>query len=129
MAQRLLGIGAERAEAHAGDGDGDIELDRFLGETLADDHVGGALLAVTLERIARNRGAEEHEVIERRHLAPRAGAADGIDTLRRRTLDLGDHVRREGGGFTNRAIVHCDPSAQKSDAWSIWKLYMRRAEP
>src|SRR6516164_8636584 len=68
-AERTLGIGAERTEAHAGDRDRDIQLDRFLGKTSAEGHVGRAALAVAFERVARDRGAEQHQIVEARQWA------------------------------------------------------------
>src|SRR5262249_587697 len=77
----LLGVGAECAEAHAGDGDGNLEVNGFLGEARADGDVGAASLAVALERIARHRSAEENEVVEARQMALGAIAADLIEAL------------------------------------------------
>src|SRR5271166_721450 len=50
-AERTLGIGAERAEAHAGDRDRDLQLDRLLGKASAEGYVGRAALAVAFERV------------------------------------------------------------------------------
>ena len=92
-AQRFLGVAGQRAEAHAGDGDGDLEMDRLLGEAGAEHHVGAAFLAIAFERIARDRGAEEQQVVEVRHPALGAGAADVIDAGLRGAMDLGDGMR------------------------------------
>ena len=101
-AQRFLGLRRERAEAHAGDGDRNLEFDRRLGEARAQHHVGAALLAVAFERIARDRGAEEQQVIEMRQLALGAGAADIIDAGRRRPADFGQRIIVEGGRLARR---------------------------
>ena len=53
----------------------------FLREPRAEDDVGGAALAVALERIARDRRAEEEEVVEVREAPLRAEPADVVDAL------------------------------------------------
>ena len=94
--ERLLGVGRERAEAHAGDGDRRLQVDRLAGEARAQHHLGAAALAVALQRVAADRGAEEQQVVEMRQRALRPGAADVVDAGRRRAADLGHHVRGEG---------------------------------
>ena len=95
-AQRFLGLRRERAEAHAGDGDRDLELDRLLGEARAEHDIGAAFLAIAFERIARDRGAEEQEIVEMRQLALGAGAADVIDAGGRGAADFRQRVVVEG---------------------------------
>ena len=89
-AERLLRRRGERAEAHARDRDRDLQLERLLREPRAEDDVGRAPLAVALERIAGDGRAEEEEVVEVREPPLRAEAADVVDALGRRALDLGD---------------------------------------
>ncbi len=103
-AERLLRPARQGAKAHAGDSDGYLEVHRLLGEALAEHHVGGAALAIALERIAAHGGAEEQEIVEMRHLALGAEAADVVDARRRRTMDLGDGVLVEGGRGTRRRM-------------------------
>ena len=93
--ERLLRGRGEGAEAHARDRDRDLQLQRLLREPGAERDVGVAALAVALERVAGDAGAEEEEVVEVRHLALGAEAADVVDPLPRRPLDLGDHVAVE----------------------------------
>ena len=97
-ADRLLGIGAQRPEAHAGDGDGDLQMDRLLGEAGAEPDVGGAFLAIALEGIAGDRGAEEEQIVEGRQLALGAEAADLIEALIGGAVDLRQDMGRESGG-------------------------------
>src|SRR6516165_3322056 len=47
-AERSFGIAAERAKAHAGDGDRDLQLDRLLRKPGAQRYIGGATLAIAL---------------------------------------------------------------------------------
>ena len=96
-AERFLGVGAQRAEAHAGNSNGYFELDGFGGVTRADDHVGVATLAISFERIARHRRAKKYEIVEVRYFPLGARAADGIDALPRGTMDFRDHAGRERG--------------------------------
>jgi hypothetical protein len=117
-AERTLGIGAERTEAHAGDHDRDLQLDRLLGKASAEGHVRRAALAVAFERVTRDRGAEQHQVVEARRRAQGAEPADPIEPLVGGTLDLGDDIGRKGGRVPSRSAYH----RQYSAAWSMWKL-------
>src|SRR6202035_5506716 len=97
-AERPLGIGAERAKAHSGDRDRDLQFDRLCRETGAERQVGGAALAIAFERVARDRGAEQYEVVETRQRAQSAEAADLVEPFIGRALDLSDDLGRKGGG-------------------------------
>src|SRR6266849_5224064 len=88
--ERLFRRRRERAEAHAGDRDRDLQLDRLAREPRAEDNVRRALLAIALERVARDAGAEQEQVVEVRQAPLRAEAADVVDALARCALDLGD---------------------------------------
>src|SRR5665213_2647144 len=90
--ERFLRLRRERAEAHAGDRDRDLQLDRLLREPRADHDVGAAALAVALERVAGDARAEQEQVVAVRQAPLRAEAADVVDALARGALDLGDHV-------------------------------------
>ena len=100
-AERLLGMRPERAEAHAGDGDRDRELDRLRGKAGADRDVGRAPFPIALERIAGDRGAEEHQIVEGRQPPFGAEAPDVVQALARGALDLGDHALWETRGLSN----------------------------
>ena len=90
--ERLLRRRGQRAEAHPGDRDRDLQLERLLREARSEHDVGAAALAVALERVTRHAGAEEEQVVEVRQPPLRAEAADVVDPLARRALDLGDDV-------------------------------------
>ena len=60
--QRDLRLIGERAEAHAGDVDGNVELERPLGAR-ADHRLGVALLAIALDDEARQRAGQEGQVV------------------------------------------------------------------
>jgi hypothetical protein len=94
-AERLLRRRRQRAEAHARDRYRDPERERLAGEPCPEDDVRRAPLAVALERIARDRCAQEQEVVEMRHAPLRAEAADVVDPLPRGALDLCDDVTWE----------------------------------
>ena len=98
-AEGLLGRTRQGAEAHAGDRDGDLEVDRLLREARAEHDVGRAPLAIALEGVARHRRSEEEQVVEVRQLALGAEAADVVDALARRTTDLMDRVAVEDVGL------------------------------
>ena len=84
-----------------------------------------AALAVALERVARDARAEQQQVVEVRHAALGAEAADVVDALARGALDLGDDVAveevRTRAGPARRAgsvvVGH-----QYEPALSTWKL-------
>ena len=95
-AEGLLGVGREGAEAHAGDGHRGLQADRLRGEAVAQHHLGAAPLAVALQRVAADRGAEEQQVVEMRERALRAGAADVVDAGRGRPTDLRHDLGGEG---------------------------------
>ena len=88
-AECLLGRARQRAEARAGDGDGRIRRDRLLREAGAEHDAGVAFLAVAFERITRDRGAEEQQIVEIRHLPLRAGPPNCIDAGPGRPPDPG----------------------------------------
>jgi hypothetical protein len=100
-AERLLRVRAQRAEAHPGDRDRDVEPQRPPGEARAEDDVRPARLPVTLQRVARHARAEEQEVVEVRDAPLGASAADVVDAVARGALDLGDRVPVEGGGLAH----------------------------
>src|ERR1700753_1716317 len=65
--QRDLGLERERAEAHAGDVDRDIETQRAL-RLRADHGLGQALLAVALDDEAGQGARQEREIVPARDL-------------------------------------------------------------
>jgi len=102
--ERLLRRPRERAEAHSRDRDRDIQVQRLAREATPDHDVGGAALAIALERIARDGRAEEQQVVEMRHAALGAEAADVVDPLARGALDLGDRAAVEGRGLAQAGV-------------------------
>src|SRR5207302_336031 len=108
---------------HPGDRDRDLQLERPAGEAGAQRDVGVAALAVALERIARHAGAEQQEVVEVRDAALGAPAADVVDALARRALDLVDRVAVEGGRLPQPGMPAVGGGGhQYSPAWSTLKL-------
>jgi hypothetical protein len=98
-AQRLLGVGGQRAEAHAGHRDRHGELDGPRGVTRAEHRARAAAFAIAFERVARQRGAEEQQVIEMRYAALGAEAANLVQAGGGRALHVIDGVAIEGGGL------------------------------
>ena len=109
--ERLLRRPRQRAEAHPGDGDRDVEMYRLLRETRANRYIRVAALAVALERVARHARAEEEQVVEVRHGPLGAEAADVVDALAGRALDLVDDVAIE-----DRALAEARPPAAADGA-------------
>jgi hypothetical protein len=89
-AERLFRRRGQRAEAHPRDRHGDLQLEWALRKACPEDDVGRAALAVALERVARDRRAEEEQVVEVRQAPLRPEAADVVDPLGRGALDLRD---------------------------------------
>ena len=100
--QRLLGGAGERAEAHPRDCDRDLQLDRLFRMTRAEHHIGPASLTVAFQRIARDRGPKEQQIVKMRYLAFRTGTTDIVDPGRGGAADFRQRVIVEGGGLTRR---------------------------
>ena len=64
--------------------------------TGAENDVGGAALAVALERVARHARAEKEKVVEVGHATLRPPTADVVDALARGALNLPDRVAIKG---------------------------------
>src|SRR5690606_15970165 len=96
QAQRLLGVGAERPEAHTGNRDRYSQVHRVLREARTQGNTGFAGLAVSLQRVARYRGAEKKKVVETRDSTLGAEPADLVDPLLRGAMDLGQDVLGKG---------------------------------
>ena len=98
-AEGLLGRRGQRAEAHAGDGDRDVEVQGVPGVAGAENDVGVAALAVPLQRVAGHAGAEEQQVVEVGQRAFGAPSADVVDAGLGGALDAGDGGAVEGRGL------------------------------
>src|SRR5207248_2742609 len=122
--ERLLRGCRQRAEAHAGDRDRDLELDRLLREARPERDVRVAPLPVALERVARDARPEEEEIVEVRQPALGAEAADVVDALARGALDLVDDVSVEEVRVTLAGVPAgaCRGRRQYAPAWSTLKL-------
>ena len=93
-------------------------MERLLRVAVAEHDVRVAALAIALERVARHARPEEYEVVEMRHVPLGAEAANVVDPLARRALDLVDRVAVEEGRLAQvRTRCH-----QYSPAWSMLKL-------
>jgi len=86
--ERFLGLGGQRAEAHAGNGHGNLQVDRLLGEARSQHDIGAAFFPVSLQRISRDRGAQKQQVVEIGQFALGAAAADIVDAGGRGALDF-----------------------------------------
>src|SRR5262249_21964194 len=128
-AESLLRGCRERAEAHPRDRDRDPELERLLREARSEDHVGGAALAVALERVARDRRTEEEKIVEVRQPALRAEAANVVDPFRRSALDLGDDGAVEEVRLAEVPAARLRRSHQYAAALSTLNVYSWRADP
>ena len=95
LGQRHLGLDRERAEAHAGDVDRDVELDRLLGEARAQHGLGHALLAVALDHEARERARQEDQLVPVRDLLEHREAAHPVAAELGLHVDVVDDVGRE----------------------------------
>ncbi len=121
--ERDLGLVGQRAEAHAGHIDRDVEHHRPLGAR-ADHRLGLAFLAIALDDEARQRAGQEGEIVpmgdllEQREAAHAVAAelglhVDVVDDLRREDLAMAeDEALRLGRSLgcavaTFLALLHC----------------------
>ncbi len=104
-AQGLLRVGAEGAETHSCDGDGDLDLDRLFREPGAEGDVGLAFLTVPFEGIARYRGAEKHQVVESRQAPLGAKPPDFINALVGGPMDFGEHFGWKRGRLSEGGSI------------------------
>ena len=102
--QRFLRRARERTEAHTCDRDRDLELDGLLREARAEHDVRAALLAISFERIAADRGAEKQQIIEVRQFPLRAEATNVIDTRRSGAVNFRDSRTVECRGLAWRRV-------------------------
>ena len=87
----------ERAEAHAGNGDGDIELEGVRPVAATEHRLRLTALPVALQRIAGDGCREEDEVVEGRELPAGAEPTDGVLARLGHVVDPRDDVGREAG--------------------------------
>ena len=95
LRERHLRLERQRAEAHAGDVDRDVELDRLLREARTEDGLRLALLPVPLDHEPGQRARHEHEVVPVRHLLEHGEAAHAVATELGLDVDVVDDVGRE----------------------------------
>src|SRR6476619_7656928 len=120
--ERLLGLARKRAEAHAGDRNRNLEMDRLLGEARAEYHVGRAFLPVAFERIATDRGTKKQKIVEMGDFALRPETPDVVDAGRSGAVDLGDRMLVEGRGVTRRRMHPAGFGPhQYASRLSMWK--------
>ena len=95
LGQRHLRLDRQRAEAHAGDVDRDVELDRLLREARAEHRLGHALLAVALDHEAGERARQEDQLVPVRDLLEHREAAHPVAAELGLHVDVVDDLRRE----------------------------------
>ena len=81
---------------------GIAELDRLLREARAEHRLGRALLAIAFQRIARQRRAEEHQVVEMRQAAFGAQAADLVQARARLRAECSGSMLRSKPALSSR---------------------------
>ena len=92
--KRDLRLVGQRAEAHAGDIDRDVERHRPLGAR-ADHRLGIAFLAIALDDEARQRAGQEGEVVPMRDLLEQREAAHAVAAELGLHMDVVDDLGRE----------------------------------
>ena len=95
LGERHLGLDRQRAEAHARDVDGDVELDRLLREARAEHRLRHALLAVALDHEARERARQEDQLVPVRDLLEHREAAHPVAAELGLHVDVVDDLGRE----------------------------------
>ncbi len=92
--ERDLRLVGQRAEAHAGHIDRDVEHHRPLGAR-ADHRLGVAFLAIALDDEAGQRAGQEGEIVPMRNLLEQREAAHAVAAELRLHMDVVDDLRRE----------------------------------
>jgi hypothetical protein len=92
LAECFFHVRGQRAEAHAGDRDRNVEHHRFFGKARAEHRLRRAFLAIPFERIARKGGTEKQQIVEMRHAAFRAQTANFIEAALRGGMDIVDRL-------------------------------------
>ena len=92
--ERDLRLVGERAEAHAGDVDRDVERHRPLGAR-ADHRLGIAFLAIALDDEAGQRAGQKRQIVPVRDLLEQREAAHAVAAELRLDMDVVDDFRRE----------------------------------
>ena len=124
LGERHLRLERECAEAHAGDVDRDVELERLLGETCAEHRLRLALLAVALDHEAGERAGEEDELVPVRHRLEDREAAHPVAAELRLHVDVVDDLGREDPAvaedvlLAGRRFVGHHASIPASRRWS-----------
>src|SRR4029077_1993087 len=89
----------QRAETHARNGDGDLQLNRLLGKASAQYRLGDTLLAIAFEWIARQGCREEHQVVKTGNRTLGSKTADVVEALLRSAVDIVKNVPVIQGTF------------------------------
>ena len=105
LRERHLRLERERAEAHAGDVDGDVELDRVLREARAEDGLRLALLAVALDHEPGQRAGHEHELVPVRDPLEHREAAHAVAPELGLHVDVVDDLRSEDPAVAEDVLV------------------------
>ena len=105
LRERHLRLERERAEAHARDVDGDVELDRVLREARAEDGLRLALLAVALDHEPGQRARHEHELVPVRDLLEHREAAHAVAPELGLHVDVVDDLRSEDPAVAEDVLV------------------------
>ena len=92
--ERDLRLVGQRAEAHAGDIDRDVEHHRPLGAR-ADHRLGVAFLAIALDHEAGQRARKKGQIVPMRDLLEQREAAHAVAAELRLHMDVVDDLRRE----------------------------------
>ena len=95
LGERHLRLQRERAEAHPGDVDGNVELERLLREAAAEHRLGLALLAVALDHEPRQRPGQEDQLVPVRDLLEHREAAHPVAAELGLHVDVVDDLRGE----------------------------------
>jgi hypothetical protein len=93
--ERHLRLEREGAEAHPGDVDGNVELDRLVREARAENGLRDALLAIPLDHETREGPGQEHQIVPARHVLEDREAAHAVAAELGLHMDVVDHLRRE----------------------------------
>ena len=107
LGQRHLCLERQRAEAHAGDVDRDVEFQRVLSEARAENGLGLALLPVALDDEPGQRARQEHQLIPVRDRLEHREAAHPVPAELGLHVDVVDHLGGEDAAVPEHSLAVC----------------------
>src|SRR5215472_6399147 len=105
LGQRHLRLKRQRAEAHPGDVNRDVELKRMLGEACAEHGLRLALLAVALDDEPGQRAGQQHQLVPMRDRLEHREAAHPVPAELGLHVNVVDHLGGEDAAVPEHSLA------------------------